>query len=62
MKRTVRIRKSKIMDILKKGMTMKIKFLTVSLMFILPFSVLAANGQVEEAVIESNNAYKSKYN
>ena len=31
-------------------------------MFILPFSVFAANGQVEKAVIESNNAYKTKYN
>ena len=41
---------------------MKVKFLTVSLMFILPFSVFAANGQVEKAVIESNNAYKTKYN
>ena len=41
---------------------MKIKFLTVSLMLILPFSVFAANTVVEKAVIESNNTYKAKYN
>ena len=41
---------------------MKIKFLTISLMFILPFSVFAANAAVEKAVIESNNTYKNKYN
>jgi len=40
---------------LKKGKKMKIKFLTVSLMLILPFSVFAANTVVEKAVIESNN-------
>jgi alkyl sulfatase BDS1-like metallo-beta-lactamase superfamily hydrolase len=47
---------------LKKGKKMKIKFLTVSLMLILPFSVFAANTVVEKAVIESNNTYKAKYN